>query len=689
MMMLFGMAFSLIIGVVQYILSPRPPDPYKQPSIESIDAGLQFQSQYNTKTSQVPVPLIFGDVRVTGNIIYENIGGEQNDVLYTAVGIGEAMLVESIGDVYVDDILWENLPSVISDESTLTKITDGSDVQFRPSSQGVHGFGFSVDETDAEETTYPVTIYAASSQVEAKFLIYTGPEKVDIDFSLYYKLKDASSWTLFYNYADTKYMDYHGTYVPNTWEISEAKTIDGGEYLFKIVANDITVVEHQEQRDTDGNDTWSASSFVRFDSLWTNDAGILEVLKYPQTAYVFTELKRDECLMGATTIQADVTGVYSNPATCIYQLLTNAHWGAGIDPDYVSSTSLTAAQAFCDTWGYTYNRCIGTKENLRGVLSEMALCGRLMLLDYDGQIHIQANDDAAAVKTIDDDDIIDLQYMRASLASSPTRIVAKFNDKNEDFTVQDAIAEDISLQTARGYSKELVINLTGVTDRNVAQSLAMFNLMNSVNDQSVSVRTNINQSDLRPADVINITSTDAGWTARPHRIIGIEEGEDYDMVLNCVPHIAEIYSALYKNTYTKDNIRNYQTPQPALYTTSLPNCVALTTTGPNYKIGETISADYVFTFTKPVMKCDVIEVWLSRGTTGVNTPNPFKLVGTSTSEFIYKVEEFFVRHTFKFVSRYGSRVNELTESPTVVLFPPPLKEIGFGVGNFGTLWWGY
>ena len=689
MIMAFVLAGLLIVGLVMSLLQSRP-EPYDPPSIEAIDPGLQFQSQYNTKTSQVGVPLIFGTVRVTGNIIYENIGGEQNDMLYTAVGIGEAMLVSSIGDVYVDDMLWTTLPTTISKYSNLSKITDGSEVKFTVSSAGTHGFGYQFDTPGDEEVTYKITIYATSCQVSAYFLCYTGSEAVSFGYSFYYKTVDEETWHLFQNAFEADYsFTYNGTLVPHSWEQDQERTLNQGEYLFKIVCNAVHVTDHAEQKDDDGNDTWEASSFMRFDSLWLSDNGKRETIKYPQTAYVFTELKRDQCLLGSTTIQADTTGVYSNPATCIYQILTNAHWGAGIDPDYISSTSLTAAEAFCDTWGYTYNRCVGSKMNLRDILSEMCLCGRLMILDYGGEIHVQANDDAAAVKTITDDDIIDLQYARGSVANAPTRIVAKFNDAEQDFTVQDVIAEDVSIQTARGYSKELVINLTGVTDRNVAQSLAMFNLMNATNDQTVVIRTNINHSDLRPADVINITSTDAGWVARPHRIMAIDEGDDYDITLTCVPHIAEIYSALYKNTYTKDNIRNYETPKPSVYQTSLPNCVALATTGPNYNIGETISADYVFSFTKPTSLCDVVEVWLSRGTTGVNTPNAFKKIGTASSEFKYIVEEFFVRHTFKFVSRYGSRVNKLTESPTVVLFPPPLKDIGLGVGNFGNLWWGY
>ena len=691
--MLIGIGLSLVIGVIQYFLTPRMPEAMEQPSIDNIDAGLQFQSQYNTKTSQVPVPLIFGDVRVTGNIIYENMGGENNSVLYTCVGIGEAMMVGFIGQVYINDILWDDLPTAISDKSTLTKVTDGSQTSFEVQSLGTHGFGFQLDTEADEQYTYPITIYAPSAGVTVHTMVYLGNESMHVDYSIWYKLEDASTWTLFVSYVSEEEFGLNNfrndTSVPHTWEYDERKALNAGKYQFKIVLDRFDVITHNTQEDDDGQQTWSMSSWVRLDTIFLRDVGITESIKFPQTAYVFAELTRDNSMPATTVIQADVAGIYSNPATCIYQLLTNAHWGAGIDPDYVSSTSLAAAVSFCDTYGYSFNRCVGRSLSLRDILSEMCLCGRLMLLDYDGQIHIQADDDAAAVKTIDDDDIIDLQYMRGSVSQSPTRIVGKFNDAEQDFTVQDVIAEDTSLQIARGYSKELIINLVGVTDRNIATSLAMFHLMKASNDRMVSVRTNINHSDLRPADIINISSADAGWVSRPHRIVGISEEEGFEIVLNCVPHFSEIYDAMYKSTYTQDSIHDFQTPKPDVYKTSLPNCIGLASTGPNYNIGETISCEYIFNFTLPASNCDEVEVWLSRGMTGVNEPNPYKMIGTSTSQFKYYVEEFFVQHIFKFVSRYGSRSNTIAESPTITVFPPPLKDIGFGVGNFGSLWWGY
>jgi len=705
---LVGILISFAIGAIQmginYLLMALQPEPYKMPSPEAVDPGLQFTAQYNTRTSQVPIPLIFGTVRMTGNILYENIGGASNDFLFTCIGIGESALVASIGNVYIDDVLWEDLPYATFKEegmfglkSSLTKKTAGGVHQFFLSSEGEHGLGFMSEniiqdgEEIEEHISYPMTLYGDDCSATIKVTLYKGYEVIHFSYDLWCKKTEESEWFCFgsFNGAEATW-NYNGDEVPHLWQYEyPTGALTPGEWQFKLTVRYLHWHSHVEQKDDTGEDTWSFSSWIRFDSVVLYDSGASDSLSFPQTAYLAIAIRRDDAMPASAVIQADVTGTYSNPAECIYQLLTNAYWGHGIPTDYICTTCYNAAVAFCDTWSYTFNRCVGGKMSLRDLLNEMLMAGRLMILDYDGQIHIVPDDDSASVKTITDDSIVDLQYSRQSLMNSPTRIVGKFNDASEDYTVQDVIVDDQARQDIRGYVKEMTIDLTGVTDRQTAQQLAIFTMWKLSNDELVMLKTSINNSDLKPGDVFKLTSLDAGWVEKPMRVIAIDEDEDMDVTLTCQPHYPDMYNTLPKTTYTGDQILDVFNPVSPVFPTALPNASNIVISDEIYNVGENITADLVITFTKPVAMCDYVEIWLSRGTYGVNMPNEYKKIGESDGEFIYTVEEFFVQHIFRLVTVYKGQRNEVLHSAAILAYPEPMTAVGYGAGNYGIVWYGY
>lgn len=696
-MFIVGLIAMFALGFVMMAVSGlfSRPEPYKAPNVGSVDPGLQFSEQYNTKTSQVPVPIIFGVVRVTGNIIYENIGGDTNDVLYTCVGLGEQSMISSIGTVWVDDIEWDKLPSAARAKSILEKFPDGGPSSFDLNSSGSHGFGFTLSATGDEETTYPIQLYGDGSNVTLKATVYKGNEQISASFSLYYKQKDATNWTLVDTYSGDWWWTYSGGkgdgdhIVPHSWSYAETLILDRGEYVFRVVLNSISASSHEEQRDEDGNDTWSFSSWVRLDEVIVQDTGSSETFNFPETAYIKLQLTRDAALPSNTVIQAMVSGQYSNPAQCIKEFITNAYWGMGIPASVICTTCYNSAVNFCSTYGYRFDRCLGTSMNAREVLSEMCLAGRLMLLDYEGKIHIVPDQNSAAVKTITDDDILDLQYARPSITQNPTRLVAKFNDASEEYTVQDIILDDVLQQDFRGVIKEQTLDLTGVTNRNVANQLAMFYMNKLSNDELVVVRLSINHSELNPGDVFNLTSSDAGWTAMPMRILGIEETEEMEVIVTCQPHHADVYDLKPHSRYTGDQRKPVYNPPSSIFPQKLPSASDLLIGDEQYRVGESITCDLVLTFTKPGYNCDYCEIWLSRGSYGQWSENPYKMIGTSVGEFRYAVEEYWTLHRFKVVSVFGSNKNPLDDSPVITCSPKPLNPPGYGAGNYGMQWYGY
>jgi len=599
----------------------------------------------------------------------------------------------------IDDIWIEDLPQEVQDQSTFTFKPLGGTHQFTLDSTGEHGFGFLIDsqivygsDPAEEHYTYPISIYGDGSGFTVRVTVYKAYESIYGRYSVYYKEADDVGWTLLEEKDYTYSEHYQGEIVPHSWQWSHYSPeggVVGGKYYFKIEVVRLDWFEHSSQQDDYGADTWSFGSWVRLDSITIADTGSVESLTYPQTAYVAVQLKRNESMPARPVVQVWARGLYSNPAECIYHLLTNTYWGLGLPTSYVCDTCYAASDTFCDTWNYRYNRLIGKKMNVREILNEMLLAGRLMLCDYDGQIHIMPDDDAAAVKTIEDDDIIDLQFARASLMTSPTRIVAKFNDIEENYTVQDVIVDDTERQEFRGYVKELVINLTGVTSRRIAQQLALFTMWKAGNDAIISLKTTINHSDLKPGDVFNITSSDAGWTAKPVRILAIEEQDDFDITLTCQPHYPDMYTTLPKEMYTGDQIKQITNPYSDTYQVALPSATSCVVSSEIYNFGEDITTDLRLSCTLPVAECDTIEIWLSRGTYGVNMPNPPVKIGSMDGTFYYEVEEYYVQHIFYFVTRYGSRVNEVTHSPIALCRPEPYNNVGFGAGNFGKQMFGY
>ncbi len=90
------------------------------PELDTAGRGFSY-SPLSSHTSQVPVPLVFGTTKYSGNWIYREIAGKNWDKLIGIIGLGESRNLIDIKNLYIGDYDIETLPSY-KDGSSIIRI---------------------------------------------------------------------------------------------------------------------------------------------------------------------------------------------------------------------------------------------------------------------------------------------------------------------------------------------------------------------------------------------------------------------------------------------------------------------------------------------------------------------------------------------------------------------------------------
>lgn len=290
-----------------------------------------------------------------------------------------------------------------------------------------------------------------------------------------------------------------------------------------------------------GTDAQSASSalIAAVPTIWTT------AHKLSGVAYTYAKLTyNQDAWHGLPTITVDMRGrkVYDprsgltawsdNPAICLRDYLTNTRYGRGIASTDIDDTTIIAAANYCDASittpagtqkRYTCNGLIDTSrastENVRAILT----CMRGMLVFSGGQYKLVLDKADTAAFTFDEDNIVGAWNIKlADKRSRYNRVRGSWINPDNEWQPDLALSESSAYRTLdNGLMLESKIELPFTTNAYEAQMLGQRHLKQSRFGTICSFKATIAGLGCEVGDVVSITHSTPGWTAKAFRVVRI------------------------------------------------------------------------------------------------------------------------------------------------------------------------
>jgi len=274
----------------------------------------------------------------------------------------------------------------------------------------------------------------------------------------------------------------------------------------------------------------------------------------------------------------------TNPAWCLLDYLTDTRYGKGLQDSEIDLQSFYDASVICETQVTPYsggddinifdiNTALDTSKNIIENVREL-LKGCRGYLPYNaGKYNLVIETTGTATITLTEDDIIG----GYSLSTPPkneryNRVIVGFVDPDRNFQVNETQfppIDDSGLPSADqhatmkaedgGFLLEGRFDFTTITSKYQAEEMAEVILRRSRDALSLGLNINFNAYDLAIGDIVNITHSSMGFSAKPFRVIGITFNQDFTIGLSLVEHQDSHYTWATKTQAT------------AVPTTNLPN----------------------------------------------------------------------------------------------------------------------
>ena len=319
-----------------------------------------------------------------------------------------------------------------------------------------------------------------------------------------------------------------------------------------------------------GTDTQSASSLLSATSKWGSNH------KLSGIAYIAIRLKWDQDVFsGIPDITALVRGkkVYnpsdgttaysSNAALCIRDYLTNSRYGKGLSSGEINDTAFI--QATTDIANFTVTEYSGGPSGVQlfhtnAVLDtddpifqnlEKLLIGCKGFLPYqDGKYSLYIDQATSSVMTLDESKIIGgISIQSEKKEDKFNRVICKFPNPETNWQPDQAIWPDAGSTEETTFLSEdddevLVdeVDLETITSYYAARDFARIFCLRSRNALRTSITATSEALNLRVGDVVAITHSTPGWTAKPFQVEQVALKYDGTVDLQCVEYDSTIYA---------------------------------------------------------------------------------------------------------------------------------------------------
>ena len=398
-------------------------------------------------------------------------------------------------------------------------------------------------------------------------------------------------------YIDDKEVTWSGTLADDT-----LRTVGSGDgNFYKDSTSLISVKCHY------GTDSQAQCDLLGTLTNWTTNhrlrglAYISLKIKWNQDAFaglpnIKALIKGKKVVAYNSSSVAQTAAHSNNPAWCLLDYLTNERYGKGIAIANIDIPSFYTASGVLDTDVTAYtgttidvldcNAVIDTSRKVLDNVRELAKGARSFLPFTGGKYKMIVETTGSASITLTEDDIIG-GYSLASESKSNkfNRVICSFINPARNYQVDEVQWPEIddsgytsadqhaTMKTADGgFLLEGRFDFTTITSPYQALELAEVICRRSRDSKGLQLTVGFDAYDLAIGDIVNITLSSLGYSAKPHRVIGITFREDYLIDLSLVIHQDAHYTWATKTQVTATPSTNLPNP----YSVSAPASVTLT-----------------------------------------------------------------------------------------------------------------
>jgi len=344
-----------------------------------------------------------------------------------------------------------------------------------------------------------------------------------------------------------------------------------------------------------GTDGQSASTLLSTLTNWTTNH------KLSGLCYLAIRFKwNSDAFTGVPKVQAKIQGKkvktynaslveqsasYStNPAWCLLDYLTNTRYGKGLTTNEIDLQSFYDASLVCETQVTPYsggsdinifdtNTALDTSRNIIDNVRELIKGCRGYLPYSSGKYSLVIETTGTASITLTEDDIIGGYSLTTPDKNEKyNRVIVGFVNPDRNYQVDEVQfppIDDSGLPSADqhatmkasdgGFLLEGRFDFTTITNQYQAEEMAEVILRRSRQALSLGITVSFDAYDLAIGDIVNITHSSLGFSAKPFRVLGITFNEDFTVGLSLVEHQDSHYTWATK------------TQASAIPTTNLPN----------------------------------------------------------------------------------------------------------------------
>jgi len=257
------------------------------------------------------------------------------------------------------------------------------------------------------------------------------------------------------------------------------------------------------------------------------------------------------------------TAISLNPALCIRDYLTSTKYGCSIPSSEIDDVSFSDAANYCDenvnTTAYngvrfTCNGAIDTSQPRQQVLSDLLSSCRGDLVHQGGKYRLVIRRVQSPVSfALTEDNIVgDWEFSRTG-ADAPNSITISWVDPLAEFqarevTWPEAGAANGFLTADNNIASHVRIELPMTTNIYIAQQIGMVTLREAREDVSIAVTAKEAALILQVGDVVNLTHSTPGFSAKPFWVSAMAINPDATVRLVLREYDAAAYTLDTQNT---------------------------------------------------------------------------------------------------------------------------------------------
>ena len=351
-----------------------------------------------------------------------------------------------------------------------------------------------------------------------------------------------------------------------------------------------------------GTDGQSASSLLSALSSWGSNhklSGLCYLafrFKWNQDVYsgipkIQAKIKGKKVVAYNSSLVAQTPAFSTNPAWCLLDYLTNSRYGKGLSTNEINLQSFYTASQVCETQVTPYsggsdinifdtNAVIDTSKKLLENVRELLKGCRGYLPYTQGKYNLIIETTGTASITITEDDIIGGYNLQTPTKNEKyNRVIVSYVNPARNFQVDEVQfppIDDSGLPSADRHATMKTADggflLEGrfefgkvITNTYQAEEMAEVILRRTRDSLRLSINVSFSAYDLAIGDIVNITHSSIGFSAKPFRVLAIKFNPDYTLGLDLVEHQDAHYTWATKTQATaipSTNLPNPFTIQP-------------------------------------------------------------------------------------------------------------------------------